>query len=228
MDWKMVAKGTAFHDAKDVASFANHLGGTLLIGAEEADGHLKRYVGLDPADAGLVRSKFSNAVKERCEPIPRIDFAEYSDPNGATKKIVAVNVWPSLLLIGVRLAAHKPSEGFGGDSYVYPVRAGIDADYLTPSQIAMYMTPNVRRIAVMISKIPKDAVVTIWTKRNQSYKARYRELKEDENLAILEHMEGTQQQHNVPLDCIKTVYEAWDTQMQRSYWRMHLDYGLQD
>ena len=37
-----VKKG--FHLAKDVAAFANHLGGTLLIGAKEKDGRVDFYV----------------------------------------------------------------------------------------------------------------------------------------------------------------------------------------
>lgn len=221
----MVADGTDFHKAKDVAAFANHLGGTLLIGAKETDGQLERYVGMDPGDAGLVRDKFSKAVNDRCEPLPRIDFAEYNDPNDATKKIVAVNVWPSLLLIGVRLAAHKPSEGYGGNSYVYPVRSGTDADYLTPSKIAMYMTPQIRRVAVLISRIPKGSLITIWNSRNNHYNAMFEEIKEDENIVIFKSQDGSRAP-NVPLDCIKTVYETWDGTSQRLYWRMYVDYGL--
>jgi hypothetical protein len=225
MDWKVVADGTDFHKAKDVAAFANHLGGTLLIGAKETDGQLERYVGMNPADAGSVRDKFSKAVKDRCEPLPRIDFGEYNDPNDVTKKVVAVNVWPSLLLIGVRLATHKPSEDYGGNSYVYPVRAGTDADYLTPSQIAMYMTPQVRRVAVLISRIPKGSLITIWNSRNHQYNALYQELKEDQNLVMFTSQDGSRAP-NLPLDCIRTVYEAWEPTRQQIYWRMHLDDGL--
>jgi hypothetical protein len=48
MDWKVKAALNAFEKAKDVAMFANHLGGTLLIGAAEAQGHLGAYVGMSP------------------------------------------------------------------------------------------------------------------------------------------------------------------------------------
>jgi hypothetical protein len=225
MDWKVVADGTDFHKAKDVAAFANHLGGTLLIGAKETNGHLEHYVGMDPADASSVRDKFSKAVKDRCEPLPRIDFEEYSDPNDAAKKVIAVNVWPSLLLIGVRITAHKPTENYGGDSYVLPVRSGTDADYLTPNQIAMYMTPQVRRVAVLISRIPKGSPVTIWNSRNSHYNAMFEEIKEDENLVMFKSQDGSRAP-NIPLDCIKTVYEAWEGTLHRIYWRMYVDFGV--
>ncbi|HWM87047.1 MAG TPA: hypothetical protein VNO33_14435 [Kofleriaceae bacterium] len=47
-----------------MAAFANHLGGTLLIGANEVDGLLDAYVGLEEIDAALVRDSYSRAVAD--------------------------------------------------------------------------------------------------------------------------------------------------------------------
>jgi hypothetical protein len=145
----------AFERAKDVAAFANHLGGTLLIGAQELNGQLQAYVGMPPTDAGAVRNDYSKAVADRCMPRPTIDFEEYDDPGDPAKRIVAINVEPSLNLVGVKISGDKDKEGYGGIAYVFPVRSGIDARYLESGQLAMFMTPHVRRVAVLLSKIPQ-------------------------------------------------------------------------
>ena len=51
-DWKAEPAASAFERAKDVAAFANHYGGTLLLGAIENSGRLARYCGLTRAAAG--------------------------------------------------------------------------------------------------------------------------------------------------------------------------------
>jgi hypothetical protein len=193
MDWKAVDVDTPFHKAKDVAAFANHLGGTLLIGACEKDGQLGAYKGMSPAAAADVRNGYSKAIKDKCQPHPAVDFEEYPAPSDHAKRIVAINVWPSLLLIGVEIAAHKPTEGYGGTSFVYPVRSGTDTTFLGPGQIAMYMTPHVRRIAVLLSKVPKGTVVRV--KRPEGYwyheySARIDDVLEDKNIVTFLDPQG--------------------------------------
>src|SRR5947209_3105685 len=82
LDFKLEAETTdAFQRAKDVAAFANHLGGTLLVGAKEANGVVAAYVPLTFAVATQVQDGFSQAVSQRCSPRPLIDFARV--PSGA-------------------------------------------------------------------------------------------------------------------------------------------------
>jgi hypothetical protein len=221
MDWKAVDVDTPFHKAKDVAAFANHLGGTLLIGACEKDGQLDAYKGMSPAEAGDIRNAYSKAITDKCQPHPAVDFEEYPAPSDQAKRIVAVNVWPSLLLIGVEIAAHKPTEGYGGTSFVYPVRSGTDTTFLGPGQIAMYMTPHVRRIAVLLSKVPKSTVVRI--KRPEGYwyheySARIDEVLEDKNVVTFLDPQGLHPMIPVPLDRITTVFEDWDPNTNKTVW----------
>ena len=224
MDWKAKATGTDFHLAKDVAAFANHLGGTLLIGAQENKGQLVSYIGMTPAEAGDVRDKFSKAVKDRCQPPPLVDFAEYDHPDDNTQRIVAVNVWPSLQLVGVKVAANKDKEGYGGDAFTFPLRSGTDATYLTPVQIPMYMTPQVRRIVVMLSKVPIGAEVRItFPARNHEFVSVLEAVVEEENVARFKTREGTPAPA-IPLDCITTVYESWEPNSNRMTWRMYVNY----
>lgn len=227
MDWKAVAGGTPFHKAKDVAAFANHLGGTLLIGACEKDGHLDAYKGMSLSEAGDVRDAYSKAVEQKCQPRPRLDFEEFPAPGDPANRIVAVNVWPSLLLVGVKIEAHKPAEGYGGASFVYPVRSGTDATYLEPTQIAMYMTPHVRRIAVLLSKVPKGTMVAIKRPAGydyHEYHARLDEVLEEQNVATFLEPGGTGRPvQRIPLDRITTLFEDWDPDRKKATWRLYVE-----
>lgn len=227
MDWKSVDAGPPFHKAKDVAAFANHLGGTLLIGACEKDGQLDAYRGMSPAEAGAVRDAYSKAIKDKCQPHPTVDFEEYPAPDDQAKRIVAVNVWPSLLLVGVEIAAHKPTEGYGGTSFVYPVRSGTDATYLEPSQIAMYMTPHVRRIAVLLSRVPKGTAIRIKEPHGYDYgeySAYLDAVIEEQNIATFLDAEGVKPMRRIPLDRITTVFEDWDSNKKATIWRLYVEH----
>jgi hypothetical protein len=159
-DYRSHRAWKAFEYAKDVAAFANHLGGALVIGAVE-DGHLRAYVGLTDDEAAAVRQSFSSAVADRCMPRPAVDFApRFAHPDGSTKQIVVINVPPSVTPIGVKVSGNR-DDGYGDPCWVYPVRSGTDARYLDPSQLAMLLSPTVRRHAVMLAKIPKGTRVHI-------------------------------------------------------------------
>jgi len=209
MDWKVKPATHAFERAKDVAAFANHLGGTLLIGAQEdkSTGQLKAYVGLTQEQANDVRDGYSKAIGQRCRPLPTFDFEEYEDPNGNTKRVVAINVWPSLNLIGVKVQANKDVEGWGETVFAYPVRSGTDAIFLQPTELAMYMTPEVRRNAVLLSRIEKGAMVkVIMLGALHNFSVTFDSVDEEANLVRLKSTSGDSVVH-LPLDRASTVYQ---------------------
>lgn len=219
MDWKVKPAGFQYEKAKDVAAFANHLGGCILVGAQERAGQLAAYVGLTPTEAGEVRNDYSKAVTQRCQPPPNLEFEEYPDPTNPSKRVVAINVLPSLNLIGVRIATDKPNEGFGGPAFVYPIRSGTDATYLQPVQLPMYITPQVRRIAVMLSRIALGAKVQVIEARLDNSKVEnaflFDGIAEEENLAKFKTIGASPSPLHVPLDRILTVYQGQD-----SSWRV--------
>lgn len=215
MDWKAKPAKFSFEKAKDVAAFANHLGGCILIGAAERDGQLAAYVGMTLDEAGAVRDDYSKAVAQRCQPPPTVDFEEYEDPQDSAKRIVAVNVWPSLNLIGVKIETDKTREGFGGPAFVYPVRSGTDATYLHPVQLPMYITAQVRRIAVMLARIPDGAKVQLIETRLDNSKndnaLTFAGVDEEANLVKFMTLSASPTPLHVPLDRILTVYQGQDT-----------------
>ena len=150
---------TDFHKAKDVAAFANYLGGTLLIGVEEEHGCVKEYHPLTAKDVDAVQTAFSKAVGYRCAPPPVVDSARIRHEGGF---VLALNVWPHLsALVGVKVDAHKPTEGYGGTSYAFPIRTLTDTIFLTAEQLPMFMQPSVRRAVVLLQSIPKGARIVI-------------------------------------------------------------------
>lgn len=207
MDWKVKPAVHSFEKAKDVAAFANHLGGTLLIGAQEDTGQLKSYVGLTQGDANDVRDGYSKAIAQRCRPLPTYDFEEYADPSDSAKKIIAINVWPSLSLIGVKVQANKAAEGWGETVFAYPVRSGTDAIFLQPTELAMYMTPEVRRNAVILSRIEKGASVkVILLGALHNFSVRFDSVDEEANLVRFKSNSGENAVH-LPLDRVSTAYQ---------------------
>lgn len=195
-----------FERAKDVAAFSNHLGGSLVIGARE-DGHLRAYTGLTDDQAAGVRQGFSEAVADRCVPRPVFDFARYGDPHDQSKQIIVINVPPSMTPIAVKVNGDK-SDGYGGATYVYPVRSGTDARYLDPSQLAMLLSPTVRRHAVMLAKIPIGARVHIRIAvaatgdYKQDYESIFGGFDEQENVVKLSG------DTRLPLDRLLSVYQV--------------------
>lgn len=205
MDMKVKPRTWAFEQARDVAAFANHLGGTLLIGAHETDQQLRAYVGMSEAEAGRVLDEYSKAVAKRCHPPPMIDFEQYEHPDEATKRIVAINVQPSLNLVGVHVAGDLANDGHGGRAYVFPVRSGTDATYLEPGQLAMFMTPQIRRVAVMLARISPGTRVVVHLGHNGTMPTwEFVGVEEEKNLV---RFRSETQAIHLPLDRILSVYE---------------------
>jgi hypothetical protein len=213
----------ALHKAKDVAAFANHLGGVLLIGAcESRTGQLAKYETMTLPQATKLANEFSQAVAQKCQPHPTIDPRSIAQSG---RFVLAVNVWPSLSLIGVRLKA-DPKEGFEGrESFVFPIRTGNHSDYLEPVELAMHMTPQVRRVAVMLSRIEPDTHVQIAYANQPTLAPMYRfvEVLEEQNVALFKPLEGDGT-FVLPLDRITSAYLGADSVgRHRSQWRIHYE-----
>ena len=161
--------GKTVHLAKDVAAFANHLGGTILVGATEANSRVGAYTPLTEADTAATQDAISKAVADRCSPRPVLDFARYREGTGF---VLAVNVQPFIgQAVGVRVMADKASGGYGGDAYAFPLRSGSDSAYLLPEQLAMYMLPNLRRLEIMLAPLQPGDRITVLGRTGQGVPA---------------------------------------------------------
>lgn len=137
--------------AKDVAAFANALGGVILVGAYEDKGTLGRYAPMAREDAEKVKTAYELAIGQRCHPQPVVDVVsiETADPL-PPGHVVAVNVYATPLgPVGVRWDSDKK-----GPSFAFPLRTTAQTHFMTPTELAMLMVPEVRRIATLLDQIP--------------------------------------------------------------------------
>lgn len=213
--WDLKAKHPAdkrFEAAKDVAAFANHLGGTLLIGAQEKLGRVDCYVQLTEDEAKATQDLFSQEVTQRCRPKPLFDFVRIPHNGGF---VLAINVWPSLAgPVGVRVNADKATEGWGGPAFVFPLRVGSDStpDFIAPENLAMFMTPSVRRAAVMLGKIQLRAAVAVFVHNHRQASPDSKTLlffgvNEEDNLVTFLEQNNNNVELVYPLDRVRTVFK---------------------
>jgi hypothetical protein len=154
-----VQEWNEFELAKDVAAFANRLGGAILIGAEQdtATGTCSSQTPFAPALAVEFEIALRDALK-LCRPSPLVEIEVIPfDPN----VMVVVNVWafPGQV-VAVEVAGDKERGGYGGTTYVFPIRALSHTNYLTPEQIPMLMIPDIRRTAILLSTLKKGDRIT--------------------------------------------------------------------
>jgi len=76
----------------------------------------------------------------------------------------------------------------------------------------MFMTPQIRRVAVMLARIPKFAEVRFVNHvTNHQYFTRFVSLEEENNVARFQ-TETNSPVSTIPLDCIVSVYEGWSSE----------------
>jgi len=127
--------------ARDVAQFANAFGGTILIGADEADDKLTGLPGIP--DAAKERSKVEKAAFANLEPRVAPDVRVIDRPGG--DPVLAVNVPAFPGVVGVRVNAER---------WEFPVRRGTDRHYLTFGEAEKMLTQD-RRGRLLIESIPE-------------------------------------------------------------------------
>lgn len=202
-----------FELAKDAAAFANVAGGTLLIGADAVNGELKGYRGVrsEPDVQELVRA-YEESVRDRCVPAPTISSDVLSAPAGGL--VVAIHVAPSIGPVAVKIKGSK-DDGFAGDAWAFFTRIASQNKPVRPEELAMIMTPDVRRIAILLRSIPADADVQLKYVHNRNGHrmytggSRYRVLDVDEltNTAVFTTERNRADRTHIAIDTIETVFQ---------------------
>ena len=138
--------------AAHVAQLANHLGGSILIGAKEERGRIGRFSPISAEEETKVRRRISEAVEQHAVPVPLVEVLPIEQEPG--KFLVAVNVPPMIGgVVGVRVRPSKVEVGYGGDAYFFPVRVGVSGGHLTPATMHLHMLPELRRLIVTLNAI---------------------------------------------------------------------------
>lgn len=156
LDFKtFVAKDQMWEHAKDVAAFANALGGVLLIGADNTtDPTVLAYPGVARQTVADVMRIYEQAGA-MCSPAQNIDVVPIKEPGGVD--LVAVNVGPSVHQVVASPGGHKSAGGILGHLWRFPVRRGSQTDDIAPENLAMYMNQQVRRAYLIVTAITPKA-----------------------------------------------------------------------
>lgn len=157
LDFKTFADpAKSWEHAKDIAAFANALGGVLLVGADDSTGQLV-YPGIAGQTVNEIKAIYEGAA-QLCSPSPVVDVIPI--PLGPTKNVVAVSVEPYLdQLVGApaKIKDDAGSPGIQKDAWVFPIRRASQTRWIKPENFAMYMNKDVRRAVLLLAKIPAEA-----------------------------------------------------------------------
>lgn len=220
LDFKTFAdKRKMFEHAKDVAAFANTLGGVILVGADDQKGTLLTYPGLAGQTFAEVKAVYEDAAR-LCSPSPVVDVLPIDLPSGG--QLAAVNVDPFIDQIvasptdrDLALGQPRPKE----TPWIFPVRVGSTTDRLPPEALPMYMNTTVRRVVLLLARIPaNDGRHALWSQPDLQMHSMgsptYKDLKRHEVQKTEVDLERnaakffvTQKSYvNIPLTEIETVW----------------------
>jgi len=219
VDFKSDAHPEAWWElAKDIAAFANHVGGVILVGAAENPGGARLH-GIDSARAAELAQAYEHAARDKCRPQPTVACATV--PLDGEKVLLAVNVdpVPDQIVGAMFYAVNKKNDKGTSDAWRFYVRIGRHNVALTPDRLAMHMNTAVRRIVIRLEEIPADnALQILWRpgrhspsrKAPQQLEARRHEVDVQGNvLRWPEHAtDGSEYSVFVPLDDIEAVWRG--------------------
>lgn len=157
LDFKSFAdERQPWEHAKDIAAFANALGGVLLIGADDTSGDLL-YPGLRGQTVAQVKSIYEGAAK-MCSPTATVDVVPIEHPSGVV--VVAVNVDPHVdqamaAPAGTRDKNGKPCRH--DTAWVFPVRRASLTEAVLPEALPVYMNREIRRTLLLLARIAPEA-----------------------------------------------------------------------
>jgi hypothetical protein len=188
--------------AKDVAAFANALGGVILVGADEDKkrGLLGQYRRLTAEEAKATRDACGEAVETLCSPKPMFEMVNV--PSDAGVVVVVVNVWP---FPGQAVGVRTEPNGFS-----FPVRTGADTIFLLPEQLPMLMLPELRRVVTLLRAIPEGATIAYNHTAGQEVHSRPRFVRVDERDNVVRLISEGGTSIVIALDFIKAVWKAED------------------
>lgn len=168
-----------FEIAKDLAAFANALGGTVLVGVSEKSDELGRKTGriesFVPAQDEQALIKVATvAARDLCRPsitvepeVIKMSVAEQgqlvSKPLSRDTVLIAFNVHP-LLASPAGVAACDASGARIPDAYRFPLRFLEGTKWLHPEELAFHMNSHERRMYLLLAGLPRDRAVLAWDK----------------------------------------------------------------
>jgi hypothetical protein len=155
-DMKMVLTNQVDDSALacDVAAFANTSGGVLLIGAHEHpkdSGILSAYVPMSYAETREIADKLKRALR-LCSPKPIVEAKPVEMDPTKDEYVVAINCDA---YTAPPVGVCQSNQSGGEEWWAFPTRRGRDNRNLRPEELAMVMEPRLRRILLLLDRLPR-------------------------------------------------------------------------
>ncbi len=205
--------------AKDLAGFANHLGGTILIGAYEDKAVICKYGGVTDKQRAKINTNVAHAARNHCHP-PVAYSIELLTHSNSNVEVLAINIEPTLSTPIAISDKNKPH------FYAFPLRRGSHTTWIAVENLAMHMEPKIRRMYLLLSRISKNASVNLSVKYINAQLAApadrvrmYTVSLQDNSLTIL----VGNQERTFPLDRVETVVRLADLHNQENWNILILD-----
>lgn len=214
LDFKrFVDRARPWEHAKDIAAFANALGGVILVGADDASGNLV-YCGVQGQTVSDVRAIYEQAA-QLCSPQPAVDVVPIVQGH---VELVAVNCEPYLDELVAAPAGSRDRNGSElkhPNAWVFPIRRASQTDFIRPENLGAYMDRTVRRAVVLLEGIflaARANVVLIYVQANAQAPSfstgQLLEIAAERNFArFLVQLGGHAHKVHIPLRDVEDVWE---------------------
>jgi hypothetical protein len=204
--------------AKDIAAFANYLGGVILVGAAENATGAADLCGIPAAAAQELKEAYEKASRDKCLPRPLVTVCSLEPPEIPGRCVLAVNVEPvpDQLVGAMFYGINKLGQPVSSDAWRFPVRIGKDNVSVAPDRIPMFIDAHVRRTAIRLSSIPRGAApLLVWRRpSNQFDESPVREMIVGLDIDLTANVfrarrviDGGEHPFSVPLDDVEAVWE---------------------
>lgn len=204
--------------AKDIAAFANHLGGVLLIGAHQK-GRKVELPGIAADEAERYSLQYRNIARDKCSPSAIVSARIIGIPESQTGALLAVNVepMPDQIVGAMFYRTNQNNEKKSSDAWRFFVRVGEDNKPIKPEHLAMYMNPAMRRKIIHLEAIPKNVQKrVIWRQSTNSWRdppenleVRTLDVDLEHNVVEIARDEGSvATRTRIPLDDVDAVWES--------------------
>jgi hypothetical protein len=203
-DFKQTLAPTAHREmAKDMAAFANAMGGAIIIGTT-ADDQPLGYPGLPRGFAENLSNEFDLTLRSDLSPKPLVERCIVDSPLDNGNVVLAINVHPySEQVVGAR---------DGAESWRFPVRTGAQTTYRDPAMLPLFDAKS-RRAAILLDRIQLGATISIALHNvagaiNPAGPRIFRGVDYDINVVKFETQQHVPDWH--PLDQVITVFYGAD------------------
>ena len=158
-------------------------------------------------EAEALTKAYELAVTQKCVPPPVIEVVGIATTPGVHPPgyVVAVNVYPMPMgPVGVRWESQE--------SFRFPLRTATQTHWMPPTELAMLMVPKIRRVAILLDRIPPAQRSDVAIQHSNSagspltHPAHFVGIDPELTTATFVSVDPSRKESTIPLDRITSVW----------------------